>query len=79
MFLTHSLPYLSKMPYVGTGSGGYGYIENEGNFGSGGGIIFILVNKTITTNHSMFLTNGGVSGGNGFISSGSGGTLLMYS
>lgn len=67
------------MPYVGTGSGGYGYIPDEGNTGSGGGIIFILVNDTIVTNDSKFLADGGVSGGNGYISGGSGGTLFMYS
>ena len=40
MFLSHSFPYISKGPYLSTGSGGYGY--NLGKNGAGGGIIFLL-------------------------------------
>ncbi len=39
MFLSHSFPYISKGPYLATGSGGYGYMENIGNLGAGGGIV----------------------------------------
>lgn len=43
MFLSHSFPYLSKGPYLSTGSGGYGYREDLSNQGAGGGVIFIFV------------------------------------
>jgi hypothetical protein len=41
MFLTHAFPYLSKGPFLCTGSGGYGYRNLIDEQGSGGGIIFI--------------------------------------
>ena len=43
MFLSHSFPYLGRGPNISTGSGGYGYIEDQENQGAGGGIIFIFV------------------------------------
>ena len=43
MFLSHSFPYISKGPYLSTGSGGYGYAPLDPRSGAGGGIIFILV------------------------------------
>lgn len=42
MFLSHSFPYISKGPYLSTGSGGYGYSLNGSRAGAGGGIVFIL-------------------------------------
>ena len=79
MFISHSFPYLSKGPFLCTGSGGYGYMENQENDGAGGGIIFILVNRNIHSNYTKLLVDGGSSGGNNFVSAGSGGTLFMYS
>ena len=79
MFLSHSFPYLSKGPYLASGSGGYGYIPNQTNEGAGGGIIFLFSNSTTVTEGSNFLSEGGQSGGNYFYSSGSGGTIFVYS
>ena len=79
MFLSHSFPYLGKGHFLGTGSGGYGYMDNQQNIGAGGGIIFILVNDTIATNFSKFLASGGDSEGENYVSSGSGGTIFVYS
>jgi hypothetical protein len=47
MFLSHSLPYISKGPFLSTGSGGYGYSATGDEMsGAGGGIVFILAEET---------------------------------
>lgn len=78
MFLSHSFPYLSKGPYLSTGSGGYGYREGLGNQGAGGGIIFMFSATEFYTYNSQFLVEGGQVSGNYFVSAGSGGTLFLY-
>lgn len=78
MFLTHSFPYLSKGPYLCTGSGGYGYKDDIKNQGAGGGIIFIYSAQNFTTEDSQFLVEGGLINGNYNISAGSGGTIFLY-
>ena len=78
MFLTHSFPYLSKGPYLCTGSGGYGYKEDIKDAGAGGGIIFIYSSQSFSVHHSQFLVEGGLIDGNYNISAGSGGTIFLY-
>ncbi len=46
LFLSHSYPYISKGPYLATGSGGYGYSPMNSLNGGGGGIIFMLAEQT---------------------------------
>jgi hypothetical protein len=78
MFLSHSFPYLSKGPYISTGSGGYGYREGLENQGAGGGIIFIFSSTQVYTYNTQFLVEGGQVSGDYFVSAGSGGTLFLY-
>lgn len=78
MFLSHSLPYISKGPYLSTGSGGYGY-PSQGNAqaGAGGGIIFMLANQTTFIFESKLLADGGAVWEGEMLSGGSGGTIFM--
>ena len=78
MFLSHSFPYISKGPYLATGSVGYGYMENIGNLGAGGGIIALFCSNWTQTYNSSFLASGGLIGGNSYVSAGSGGTVFIY-
>lgn len=79
MFLSHSFPYISKGPYLSTGSGGYGYSQNGSRSGAGGGIIFILSEENISLNDSNILAAGGNVGVNDMLSAGSGGTIFITS
>ena len=78
MFLSHSFPYLNIGPYLGTGSGGYGYRADLGNQGAGGGIIFLFSTQNMYTFQTKFLASGGQVNGNDAISAGSAGTLFLY-
>lgn len=53
LFLSHSFPYISKGPYLFTGSGGYGYNYQEDNRGAGGGIIFIYAKTEMVVSWSQ--------------------------
>lgn len=78
MFLTHSFPYLSKGPFLSTGSGGFGYAEDLGHQGAGGGIIFLYSTTDFYSFKSNFLAAGGYVDGNYYVSAGSGGTIFLY-
>ena len=78
LFLSHSFPYISKGPYLSTGSGGYGYnpaISNQR--GAGGGIIFLLSRKYLLLESSQVLASGGNVEINDTLSAGSGGTIFI--
>ena len=79
MFLSHSLPYISKGPYLSTGSGGYGYISSADQemSGAGGGVIFMLAERIISFNTSKILADGGNVGEKDMLSAGSGGTIFI--
>ena len=59
LFLSHSFPYISKGPQLSTGSGGYGYSPTKTQNGAGGGIIFILADKTAKIDNSTIEASGG--------------------
>ena len=79
LFLSHSFPYISKGPFLSTGSGGFGYNMNLSGRGSGGGIIFMLAEDTIILNGCQILASGGDVYVNDTISAGSGGTIFIFS
>jgi hypothetical protein len=53
LFLSHSFPYISKGPYLSTGSGGYGYNYKQNGRGAGGGIIFLYSKNDIIISSSL--------------------------
>lgn len=59
LFLSHSFPYISKGPYLSTGSGGYGYNLNQDGRGAGGGIVFIYAGYSIVLEDSIIEARGG--------------------
>ena len=77
LFLAHAFPYMSKGPYLATGSGGYGYVPNSLQ-GAGGGIIFMFSLDSTVTNNSIFLADGGDVNEDEHLSAGSGGTIFLY-
>jgi len=77
MFLSHSLPYINKGPYLSTGSGGYGYGGNDPRSGAGGGIIFILAYKELMIVSSNLSASGGSVGTDDPLSAGSAGTIFI--
>ncbi len=62
MFLSHSMPYISKGPYLSTGSGGYGFTPPDSLGGAGGGIVFIFAEENASMNTSNILAEGGSVG-----------------
>jgi hypothetical protein len=80
MFLSHSLPYISKGPFLSTGSGGYGYSSDKDAMrGAGGGIVFILADDTLAVDTSYMEAAGGSVGVEDQLSAGSGGTVFVSS
>lgn len=77
LFLSHSFPYISKGPYLSTGSGGYGYNPNSNGRGAGGGIIFIFSENTFEIDSSIIAASGGDAYSDDPISAGSGGTIFI--
>lgn len=77
MFLSHSFPYISKGPYLSTGSGGYGYAPADPRSGAGGGLVFILVEDTLEMEEVHIEASGGSVGEGDLLSAGSGGTIFM--
>ena len=75
MFLSHSFPYISKGPYLSTGSGGYGY--NQGKEGAGGGIIFIFAKDNLLMADSNAEASGGSVDVDDMLSAGSAGTIFV--
>jgi hypothetical protein len=59
LFLSHSFPYISKGPYLFTGSGGYGYNVEQNGQGAGGGIIFIISRDLFLIVDSVIEASGG--------------------
>jgi hypothetical protein len=79
LFLSHSFPYISKGPYLSTGSGGYGYNLNQDGRGAGGGIVFIYAGLNIVLEESIIEARGGNVNLQDELSAGSGGTIFVTS